>query len=218
MSESIITEVEARHKADSLAKGVLSLVLSESRRVAEQFVAAERSATRGAADSAADSRAAAAREGEVISLEAHALAKRVSSTLQRGIDGATENLASAQRKEDRENSGRVGSSSNKEILGGEEVKQAQVEKQVQEQGQEQEQGRGRDQDEGIRENQSESRREKRATVEEEDENKHNRENTDLQRKEEGSSQTPSAEALESISLQKPHVRFADGRHLQLPGG
>lgn len=99
LSESLVAEIEARSEADTLAEKALGFVLAEAKRVAQQFVDAERSATSCAADAAASTRKAVAGESEVLSLEAQALSARVSSTMQRGLHSATEDLASAQRKE-----------------------------------------------------------------------------------------------------------------------
>lgn len=99
LSDSLVSEVEARDKADTLAKKTLGFVLAQSQRVAEQFVAGERSATKRATAAAADARAAIERETQVLSLEARALSQRVSATVQQGLDAAAEDLVAAQRKD-----------------------------------------------------------------------------------------------------------------------
>lgn len=99
LSDSLVSEIEARHTADTLAKKTLGFVLAQSQRVAEQFVAGERSATNRVVAAAADARAAIERETEVLSLEARALSQRVSATLQQGLDAAAEDLVAAQRKD-----------------------------------------------------------------------------------------------------------------------
>lgn len=99
LSSSLIAEIEARTEADTFSDKALGLVLAEAKRAAQQFVDAERLATRGSADAAANTRKAVVQESEVLSLESQALSARVSSTLQRGLHAATEDLAAAQRKE-----------------------------------------------------------------------------------------------------------------------
>lgn len=99
LSGSLVSEAEAGHKADTLAKKILGFVLAQSQRVAEQFVAGERSATKRATAAAADARAAIDRETQVLSLEARALSQRVSAMVQQGLDAAAEDLVAAQRKD-----------------------------------------------------------------------------------------------------------------------
>lgn len=99
LSETLVAEIEVRAEADTFAEKTLGLVLTEAKRVAQQFADAERSATRRSTDAAASTRKAVARESEVLSLEAQALSARVSSTLQGGLHAAAEDLAAAQRKE-----------------------------------------------------------------------------------------------------------------------
>lgn len=99
LSGSLVSEVEARHNADTLAKKTLGFVLAQSQRVAEQFIAGERSATKRAAAAAVDARAAIERETQVLSLEAQALSQRVSATVHQGLDAAAEDLLAAQRKD-----------------------------------------------------------------------------------------------------------------------
>lgn len=101
LSESLLTEIEARHRAEALAKKIYVLVLAESKRVADQYLNAERFARTCVTDAAINARRDVAGEIEVLSLEAQALSGRVSATLQRGLNAATEDLATAQRKGNR---------------------------------------------------------------------------------------------------------------------
>ncbi|CAM9181300.1 unnamed protein product, partial [Scytosiphon promiscuus] len=96
---SVVTEIEARHDAEVYGKEAQALVLREAKRIAEQFVEALRSATACVNDGATDAQAAVTEEGEVLVLEARSLSAQVSATLQRGLNTATEDLASAQRKD-----------------------------------------------------------------------------------------------------------------------
>lgn len=99
MSSSLVAEIQAQHDADMLSKSAFEGILAKSKRVLNQFVAAESSATNQALYMAVEARAAVTRESEVLSLEANALSGRVSATLQRALDSATEGLAVAQRKD-----------------------------------------------------------------------------------------------------------------------
>lgn len=74
-------------------------MLAETTRVAGQFLAGARSATKRAIDRAEEERGAMVRQGDVLLLEAQALSARSSATLLRGLDAAAEDLARAQRKE-----------------------------------------------------------------------------------------------------------------------
>lgn len=121
LSESLVTEIEIRSEADAFVEKSLGLVLGEAKCVAQQFVDTERSATRCSADAAASARKAVAGESEVLSLESQALSARASSTLQRGLHAATEDLAAAQRKGKKVvpvSSGGVGSPAQEVAAGG----------------------------------------------------------------------------------------------------
>ncbi|CAM9391209.1 unnamed protein product [Ectocarpus fasciculatus] len=97
LSESLIADIEAREKAETHGRKTLALVTSEAKRIADQFVEALKSADKRINDAAADSKMAVEEEGEVLSLEAQSLSARVSATLQRGLNAATEDLAAAQQ-------------------------------------------------------------------------------------------------------------------------
>ena len=121
LSESLVTEIEIRAEADTFVEKSLGLVLRKAKRVAQQFVDSELSATRRSADAAASARKAVAGESEVLCLESQALSARVSSTLQRGLHAATEDLAAAQRKEKKVlpgSSGGVGTPAQEVAAGG----------------------------------------------------------------------------------------------------
>ncbi|CAN0219820.1 unnamed protein product, partial [Ectocarpus sp. 12 AP-2014] len=97
LSESVIADIEAREEAEAHGKKTLALVLSEAKRIANQFADALKSADARINDAAANSKMAVEEESEVLSLEAQSLAARVSATLQRGLNAATEDLAAAQQ-------------------------------------------------------------------------------------------------------------------------
>ncbi|CAB1117470.1 unnamed protein product [Ectocarpus sp. CCAP 1310/34] len=97
LSESVIADIEAREEAEAHGRKTLALVLSEAKRIANQFVDALKSADARINDAAANSKMAVGEESEVLSLEAQSLAARVSATLQRGLNAATEDLAAAQQ-------------------------------------------------------------------------------------------------------------------------
>ena len=78
---------------------------AEQNRVTQQLIDAERSSTECSADAAATILKAVGRESEALCLESQTLSSRVASTLERGIQAATEDLAAAQRKEKRNGSG-----------------------------------------------------------------------------------------------------------------
>eukprot|EP00903_Cladosiphon_okamuranus_P015742 g14530.t1 len=98
LKETLVTEIEARDEAERHGKRTTSLVLSEAKRIAEQFVDVLRSADACVSKAAQDAQAEVAEETEVLSIEAQSLSAKVSAALQRALNAAADELVAAQRK------------------------------------------------------------------------------------------------------------------------
>eukprot|EP00752_Nemacystus_decipiens_P008396 g7506.t1 len=105
LSETVMTEIEHRDKAEMHRKRTTGLALSEAKRIAEQFVDALRSANGKLTQAAADAKREVAEETEVLMLEAQSLSAKVSAALQRGLNAATDDLVAARGKSTRANNG-----------------------------------------------------------------------------------------------------------------
>lgn len=93
LRDSLIPEIEARHNSETLARKTLDLILAESMRTMEVFIAAESTAMKHLHEVVGVAHAATVRESETLGLKAKTLNQTVSWTLQRGPSYGTDNFA-----------------------------------------------------------------------------------------------------------------------------
>ena len=93
LQDSLIPEIEARHKSESLARKTLDVIIAESTRIKEVFIAAESAAMTRLYEVIGAAHATTVRKSETLALKAKTLNQTVSWTLQRGPSYATDNFA-----------------------------------------------------------------------------------------------------------------------------